>query len=356
MNRAEIDELQRELSNTLSRTALSRKRLNLARAICYGGALIWFAAIILLQVYLYGGGDVSFLYTIDPEASFFERYKALIFVAPLFILILIGGVGLGIFYNKFDEEERIIVRRVVRKLFPEASLSLEPFELPASLMERSNFFGCIRRQELSGYSLGSIRFETDARAIIFRDIIVNFGKSRRILAQSGVGSIVIILKMMLKGLFGNRIENAAADFRGLFADAKLERSVSASVVILPDALERRLDYLAAAIQSLRNVNGNKLVKLEDPEFERRFAVYADDEIAARYILTPAMMQRITELHDRFRREVMLSFSGDKFYFATSMPGGFLTLGQSRQASGESLANLYENINAARSILGDLKLR
>ena len=32
--------------------------------------------------------------------------------------------------------------------------------------------------------------------------------------------------------------------------------------------------------------GAKFVHLEDPEFERHFAVYADDEVEARMVLTP----------------------------------------------------------------------
>ncbi|MFP3944036.1 MAG: DUF3137 domain-containing protein, partial [Alphaproteobacteria bacterium] len=37
------------------------------------------------------------------------------------------------------------------------------------------------------------------------------------------------------------------------------------------------------------------VKLEDPEFERQFAVYSDDQVEARYLLTPAFMTRLTDL-------------------------------------------------------------
>ena len=38
----------------------------------------------------------------------------------------------------------------------------------------------------------------------------------------------------------------------------------------------------------------QLIKLEDPEFEKLFAVYGDDQIEARYILTPALMQAAWE--------------------------------------------------------------
>lgn len=41
------------------------------------------------------------------------------------------------------------------------------------------------------------------------------------------------------------------------------------------------------------------VALEDPHFESIFEVYADDQIEARYLLTPAFMERLKDLVDNF---------------------------------------------------------
>ncbi len=41
------------------------------------------------------------------------------------------------------------------------------------------------------------------------------------------------------------------------------------------------------------------VALEDPEFEKIFEVYSSDQIEARYLLTPAFMQRLKNLVDNF---------------------------------------------------------
>ncbi len=41
------------------------------------------------------------------------------------------------------------------------------------------------------------------------------------------------------------------------------------------------------------------VALEDPHFERIFEVYSDDQIEARYLLTPAFMERLKALVDNF---------------------------------------------------------
>jgi hypothetical protein len=49
-----------------------------------------------------------------------------------------------------------------------------------------------------------------------------------------------------------------------------------------------------------------LVKLEDPEFERLFKVYADDQVEARYVLSTSLMHRLVTF--RRRRDVALRLS------------------------------------------------
>lgn len=71
------------------------------------------------------------------------------------------------------------------------------------------------------------------------------------------------------------------------------------------------------------------MQLEDQEFENYFAVYADDEVEARMLLTPAMMRHMTALHQTFGCDIMLSFSRGTFYYAAVMPSGFYVCVQVR---------------------------
>jgi len=223
-------------------------------------------------------------------------------------------------------------------------------------LQQSNFFGGVNSQDTLGHSCGMIIFEKGDRKITFRDIVINKVQGKNWLERTPVGGLFLIFKMMFKGLFAARVENIASSFRGMFADAQLEKRINGSVVVLPDHLESKLDYLAKNIQALKNVNGNKLVTLEDVEFERFFAVYASDEITARYVLTPAMMLRMTELKKKYNRDIMISFSNDRFYFAVAMPEGFLTLGSDSLTSGNALKDLYDNVVTAQGILSDLKIK
>jgi len=347
----QISRLQQELYATLKQAERNRRKTGIFRTLCYGGALIYFAGIIAMQGSIFSGHGSLFMndYTVNPNPTFLEQNKILLLILPLFVLISIGTFGLGFYYRKFTQAEQNSIRRIIGEMFPEAKSALLPSEVSTLLLRQSNFFGGV--SNVTGQSLGMVVFENGGRKITFRDIVINKVEQKNVL-----DGFFMIVKMMFKGVFGARVENIASTFRGMFADAPLEKKITGSVVVLPDRLESRLDYLAKNIQALKNVNGNKLVTLEDIEFERYFAVYASDEITARYVLTPAMMLRMTELKKKYNRDIMLSFNGNRFFFAVAMPEGFLTLGNSSLTSGEALKDLYDTIATARDLLNDLRIK
>ena len=87
-------------------------------------------------------------------------------------------------------------------------------------------------------------------------------------------------------------------------------------VVLPDVAERTLGWVGQKLQDAFDVlRRGELVKLEDPEFEREFVVYGDDQVEARYILTPALMQRLLEFKRKAGRRVHFSFALSSVYIA-----------------------------------------
>jgi hypothetical protein len=63
------------------------------------------------------------------------------------------------------------------------------------------------------------------------------------------------------------------------------------------------------------------VKLENPGFERIFSVYGDSQQEARYILTPAMMEAMTNNNKQYNRKMYFSFVGSHVYCAISFMQG-----------------------------------
>jgi hypothetical protein len=59
----------------------------------------------------------------------------------------------------------------------------------------------------------------------------------------------------------------------------------------------------------------ELVKLENPNFEELFVTYSTDQVEARYILTPSMMERLCQLEDKCTYTISLSFIDTRMYIA-----------------------------------------
>lgn len=53
--------------------------------------------------------------------------------------------------------------------------------------------------------------------------------------------------------------------------------------------------------------GASRVKMENPDFEKVFDVFSTNQIEARYLITPSMMERMLELDSNFKKGVTISF-------------------------------------------------
>jgi hypothetical protein len=76
--------------------------------------------------------------------------------------------------------------------------------------------------------------------------------------------------------------------------------------VLADTAESAFGSLGTFFQKM-NMSRPKLVKLEDIEFEKAFAVYGTDQIEARYILSTSLMQRIMEFRKKTGKNIAMSF-------------------------------------------------
>lgn len=119
---------------------------------------------------------------------------------------------------------------------------------------------------------------------------------------------------------GNRHTHWHTIFKGVFFVADFNKHFQGRTIVQPDHLESAWGGVGSWLQSLTakaQVGSHKgqLVKLEDPTFERLFAVYSTDQVEARYILSTSLMQRLVEFHDRVGRPLALSFIDSKLHIA-----------------------------------------
>ncbi|MGJ3250883.1 MAG: DUF3137 domain-containing protein [Elainellaceae cyanobacterium] len=103
-------------------------------------------------------------------------------------------------------------------------------------------------------------------------------------------------------------------FKGLFFQANFNKSFNGRTIVIPDVAERWFGGLGKAFQSINQTRG-ELIQLEDPEFERLFAVYGNDQIEARYILSTSLMRRLVELRKKVNRDLYVAFVANQIYIA-----------------------------------------
>lgn len=114
---------------------------------------------------------------------------------------------------------------------------------------------------------------------------------------------------------GKRQEHWHTIFKGMLFVGDFHKHFHGETMIDVDTMERYLGKLGRKFQQWNPARPGNLVKLENPEFERKFAVYSTDEQECRYILTPSMMERLLEMTKRMNFKVAISFRNHKVYIA-----------------------------------------
>ncbi len=115
----------------------------------------------------------------------------------------------------------------------------------------------------------------------------------------------ILAKKIVKDSKGRNSEQKIFD--GLFIRAEFNKHFKGKTVVLPDTAQKFFgDYIGSILQS-KNFSRDKLVKMDNPAFEKEFVVYSSDQIEARYILTHSMMERILRFKKKVKNDIAISF-------------------------------------------------
>lgn len=113
---------------------------------------------------------------------------------------------------------------------------------------------------------------------------------------------------------GNRRKQVQTIFKGIFFAADFNKKFIGETFVLPDVAENWLGSLGTMFQKM-NMSRPQLIKLEDVEFEKIFAVYGTDQVEARYILSPALMQRLTAFRNKTKKSISISFIDSWIYIS-----------------------------------------
>jgi hypothetical protein len=153
---------------------------------------------------------------------------------------------------------------------------------------------------------------------------------------------------------GKRVEEVPV-FHGLFFVADFAKHFRGETLVLPDRAERRLGAFGRAFQALDGMRGLRLVQLEDPAFERAFAVYASDETEARYLLSPALVARILRFHENTGAQLRLGFVAGRIAVAVPLAGDLFAVDPSAPLDAAALRRWTGELLFAIGIVDELDL-
>jgi hypothetical protein len=110
-------------------------------------------------------------------------------------------------------------------------------------------------------------------------------------------------------------------FKGLFISADFHKDFRGKTFVHTDVAEKTFGILGRFLQK-PIWSSLQLIELEDPEFERAFVVRGSDQVEARYLLSPGLMQRMTAMKTRFAANVQFSFVHSRMFIAVETTKDF----------------------------------
>lgn len=134
-------------------------------------------------------------------------------------------------------------------------------------------------------------------------------------------------------------------FKGYLFVTDFNKQTQGETYVFPDSARMLFgENTAERINELIHRPALKLAIMEDPVFEKLFAVYSTDAVEARFILSPKLIERITELKQHFYQDIHISFIQNKIYLAISSPDDLFAPGVFTDLHNEAnIEKFYERL-------------
>lgn len=212
------------------------------------------------------------------------------------LIFIISGIFLGVSYNRFYKHFKAqfkgkVIPAVVK--FVDERLAYDPNQSLIDQYTESRIFS----QRYDRYKAeDTISGTFDATEFSFGEIHTEY-------------------KTVTTDKNGRRQEHWHTIFKGMFFVSDFHKNFHGETIIDADYMERYLGKIGRKLQQWNPSRAGNLVKLENPEFEKKFAVYSTDEQECRYILSLSMMERLLEMSKKINFRVSISFRNNQVYLA-----------------------------------------
>lgn len=139
-------------------------------------------------------------------------------------------------------------------------------------------------------------------------------------------------------------------FSGIFISASFNKYFKSKTILIPS----RFTYFFQKVkqQLFQNL---KIIKLEDIEFSKKFIVSGTDQVEARYILTPALMQRLLDYRKKTKKAALFSFVDNHLYCAIPTKKNLFEPALFEPFDLDFIKRNYEPLRLYTDIVDDLNL-
>lgn len=156
-------------------------------------------------------------------------------------------------------------------------------------------------------------------------------------------------------------------FKGVFYAFSWNKTFSGVTQILPDKMEKLFGGLGTLVQKMNSSallgdGRDSLVKFDNKDFEKEYAVYSDNEMEARSIISEPLMIFLLDLKKNTNAKVYFSFVGNKVFLGIHNNKDILKVGNINESVTENgfLLKYFNEIEAcilnARKIVKILEIR
>lgn len=145
---------------------------------------------------------------------------------------------------------------------------------------------------------------------------------------------------------GGKNSRTVVVFHGLFFHLDFNKRLTGTTLV---------DPRGASSETTGSRSDLTEVTLENPRFSEAFVVHASDEVEARYILTPGMMERILALQSRTGRPVHLAFAKNRAFLGVHYGRALFEPGIRETTAVDAIHEMAANFALAEGVVEELDL-
>jgi hypothetical protein len=274
--------------------AISAKRLENDRLFPFlTGSTAWLAGILMSLALILGGYHAGSWYFHD---SFFDHawqflarwVLGLLSVAVAYVPMSLAADAIAVFDRKYKQQmipKMLAISGAMAQYRQEAYIEKEAFEA-------SGLFRLVEGK-ISKYS-GSDMVEG-----------ISGGADYRF-------SALRVLKLEVHRTNKSIETKEYPLFEGIMLETDFHKDMEGEVLVYPDDAREGLgEVFGEALNSVSLDKSLKLALMEDPVFEKHFRVLTSDDLLARYVLSPLLMERMVMLKEKLMFRTSFSFKGGK---------------------------------------------